>query len=272
MVAEEKMYRPVEKWLNYYYLGGKHSLEVMHRANIRYGDLGAQIDVLGIKYKVFKGEDPRERQLTDLFVVECKNEPWTYGGYGQLLYYKTILELYRQSKHWKFYNEDLRDGPRRFYKRNGKLPKWWKYYTRGDGKFVEFVKKKVRIHFYLALYRKPRLNEGEWGDAISTAKNILSMIGKGFSVGLLCVKTDLSKCDLISDEPNPLILSSKRKIPEKSFFLAEKAMFIPNHPTYLYCRWFNDKGKYSSSLCRLSKGEPPSPQNCRYCSRFRKTR
>jgi len=271
MVAEEKMYRPVEKWLNYYYLGGKHSLEVMHRANIRYGDLGAQIDVLGIKYKVFKDEDPRERQLTDLFVVECKNEPWTYGGYGQLLYYKTILELYRQSKHWKCFNEDFRDGPKRFFDQNEKLPNWWGHYTRGNGKFVEFLKKKVRVHFYLALYRPRQYDERDWEDAISTAKNILSAIGGGFSVGLLNVKTDLSKCGLIGDEPHPLILSSKRQVPERLFFQAEEARLIPRHKTYLYCRWFDDEGKCSIS-CRLSKGQKPSPQNCRHCLLFRKMR
>jgi hypothetical protein len=107
------MYPCVEQWLRDNFYNKRHDLEVISRGGIKYGPLSGQIDVLGVKYELSENEEPSERQLTDLFVVECKINPWSYEGYGQLLFYKTLFELCRHSKLWQCFNEDFYYGPMR---------------------------------------------------------------------------------------------------------------------------------------------------------------
>jgi len=271
MVLESAMYPTVEDWLQANFSEKKYDLEVIPRGTICYEPLRAQIDVIAIKYELFKNQEPWQRRITDIYVVECKKNPWSYGGYGQLLFYKTIFELYRNSDHWDYFNDDFFYGPKAFYKKHGRLPKGWANRTLGEGKFIEFHTDQIYVHFFIALYHPTeRQMYGRWEDALNAVKNILSVFKDSkVSFGLLWIESDFSKCHEEPSEQYPIVLSSKHK-PEQ-YFDAEEAMLLPYHKTLLYCKLFTHEGKRTGE-CNVSKGQKPSPQNCRYCNFYRRIR
>jgi hypothetical protein len=258
LLTEKKMRECIKEWLEKDYSRKKYDLEIIPNGLIKYGkNLEGKVDVLGIKYKLSENEKPKEREITDLFIVECKKDPWNYEGYGQLLYYKTLLEFFRWSKLWNVFNKDFYNGPKNYFKRHGKLPSWWKNYCGGDGKFVEKVGGRIKVHFFIALQK----SGNDWNKVKSVAKSILSTINGRMLIGLLSIDTKSNKCEKEREE---LPLTLMRKKQPEGFFDVEVGTFIPRHEVWLKCGWFDKKGKITKE-CK----KEPDPEECAHCESYR---
>ena len=100
---------------------------IWNDVQLHFGSIKARCDVVGCEFEVDEGETPPCKELIGIHLVECKRDWAAFQAYGQLLFYKEIVERYLRSRHYEAFNRDYYDGAKKFFLRNNRLPFGWKY-------------------------------------------------------------------------------------------------------------------------------------------------
>ena len=258
MVQESKMYKLVrDRLLERVTVSLGQEVEAYIEVKLSYGPIRSDADIVFYKWKELEENYPSTRELVEMHVCECKPYLYTYRAYGQLLHYKSIVDLYLNSGHFLAYNEDFCDGVREFWKAKKRFPKYWDKHL--ETQSFERLSTSLKLYLYLVLlYDQRNVDKEEFGETTAFHKRCLNSFLDG-AVGL-CAVYYPSKYVYFKKEPWPIEIrrSSGRK-PE-SYFEANTACIVRKRKTWRYCPWFVD-GKYWR--CRYTRARTCIGSKCR---------
>lgn len=245
MVKESKMYPFVERYLLNRVgqtLSKGDEAESYNEVVMFYGYMKSIADIVVYKWECV-GSEKNElpiRELTEMHICECKPFLYTYKAYGQLLHYKSILDLYFNGGHFLAYNEDFCDGVKSFWERNERFPVYWDKHLKTDS--LERLSPKLKAYLYLALlYEKKHVDKDELDDTVAFHRRCLGNVMNG-AMGLLTVYYPSERV-FSKKKPKPIRVERLPGQKPKSFFDVDKACIVRKRVTWRYCPWFKD-GKY----------------------------
>lgn len=196
---------------------------------IRFGSLKARCDVIGYEFTCIEGEEPVCNELTGIHLFECKLDYVAAQAYGQLLFYREIVERYMNSKHYEAFNTDFYEGMKKFFQRNGKLPSGWKS--------TFWLPSKIDLYLHLALLETGYCDKPFFKFLEGTLDTFL----KG-RVGFL-ILTPRGKNWRVKEIRDVKAISVKRKSVPKPSYQMEPLIADIFHETRLNCRWYTKEGK-----------------------------
>jgi hypothetical protein len=245
-LKERDSYDSLSSWLlRNYYASGTY---LWQDTQIRFGSLRTRCDVIGYEFKDID-EEPPCKELTTIHLFECKFDYAATQAFGQLLFYKEIIQRYMNSRHHEAFNVDFHDGIRRYFQKNNHFPRRWRstFYLPG----------KIDLFLHLALL--------ETGYADGTFFKFLEGSLETFldgAVGFLVLKGK-GKVWRISEKRSSNAIPLERKRGPKPYHRMDPRIADIFYETWLDCRWFDNKGKMGYS-CSEKTVDPNDCESCKY--------
>lgn len=139
-LIERDAYPSISNWLfNNYYV---KSEELWLDAQIHFGSIKTRCDVIGYQLQKLE-EEPVCQQIDGIHLVECKFDYSLTQAYGQILFYREIVQRYLNSKHREAFNSDYYYGIRKYHQKNERFPPRYKS--------AYFLPNKIDLWVHLAL-------------------------------------------------------------------------------------------------------------------------
>lgn len=215
---------------------------------INYGSIRARSDVIAYYLEIDDEETPPCKEITGIHLIECKRDWAAFQAYGQLLFYKEIVDRYLRSKHLEAFNKDYYDGVSKFFQRNGKLPFGWKYSLR--------LANELDLWLHLALLKTGYADSSFF----KFVEGSLDTLLEG-NVGLLVLtKRGAGWRVREQKESGPIKLTRKRGPKPTHWIRSFEGNIL--WPTRLNCRRFGKDGKRNYWCHEVN------PQDCEGCDYY----
>lgn len=196
---------------------------------IRFGSLKTRCDVVGYEFTQIEGEEPTCNELVGIHLFECKLDYFATQAFGQLLFYKEIVERYMNSKHYDAFNKDYYQGIKTFYLKNGRFPHPW------ESTF--WLSNNLDLWLHLALLETGYREE----PFFKFVEGSLDTFLKG-NVGLLILSRHRKRWKTEEVRESKPISLKRRRGPKPSHQM-EPLVADMFYKTRLNCRRFNKEGK-----------------------------
>jgi hypothetical protein len=244
-LKEKDSYEQLSNWLQKNYYVSKDHLR--QDAQIRFGSLKTRCDTIGYELKDIDDE-PACRELAGVHLFECKFDYAATQAYGQLLFYKEILQRYMNSKHHEAFNTDYYEGLKKCYQKNGRFPGRWKS--------TYWLSNKIQVQLRLAL-----LETGYVDDTfIKVVEGSLDDF-LGGSVGLLILSRATKRWRITEKREATDIVIERKRGPKPSHQMEPPIADI-FYQTRLDCRRFKDEVR--NYWCSETSIEPQRCESCEF--------
>ena len=226
-MKERDAYDTLSSWLQRnFYVSDDY---LWNDTQIRFGSLKARCDIIGYELNRIEEEEPACNELTGIHLFECKFDYAAAQAYGQLLFYREIVERYMNSKHYDAFNTDFYNGIKKFFQRNNRLPRRWRS--------TFWLPSKIDLYLHLALLETEYCDE----PFFKFVEGSLNTFLKG-RVGFLILKPRRKKWR-VHQRRGAEALPVKRKRGPKPSYQMEPLIADIFHETRLTCRWYTKEGK-----------------------------
>jgi hypothetical protein len=229
-LKERDSYETLSDWLLRNYYASRDYLWL--DTQIRFGSLKTRCDVIGYEFKELN-EKPTCKKLVGIHLFECKFDYAATQAFGQLLFYKEIVERYMNSKHYEAFNIDFYDGIKRFFQKNGHFPRRWKS--------TFWLPNKIELYLHLVLLKTGYVDETFFKFLQGSLDTFLDG-----GIGLLILKRNGKTWKTSEKRQSPAIVLERKRGPKPTFQMDPFAADI-FYETRLDCRWFNKDGKRGPS-------------------------
>jgi len=242
-LKEKESYKYLSSWLPENYDVDDNLLWT--DAQINYGSIKARSDVIAYYLEIDEKETPPCKEITGIHIIECKRDWAAFQAYGQLLFYKEIVDRYLRSKHYEAFNKDYYDGASKYFQRKGSLPFGWKYSLR--------LANELDLWLHLALLETGYTDSSFFKFVEGSLDDLLEG-----NVGLLVLTKHGTRLRVKErKEPKPLRLTRKRGPRPKNWIETFAGNIL--YPTRLRCRRFGRDGKRNYWCHEIN------PQECEGC-------
>jgi hypothetical protein len=203
---------------------------------IYFGSIKARCDVIGYQFDKDKSETPQCKELKSIHAMESKLDWAAFQAYGQLLFYKEIVDRYLRSKHHDSFNLNYCDLAHKFYQRKERLPWSWGNTYR--------ITNEIDLWLHLVILAR-RYDDSLFNFIMGSLDGLLEG-----SVGFLVLTRDGSRWKpKLLREPKAIRLT--RKAGPKPIHWMEPFEADILFPTRIKCNRFTKEGK-RSYWCSIS--------------------
>lgn len=245
MLKERDSYSTLTTWLSKNYYVDSNCL--WQDAQIKFGSLKARCDVVGYEFDK-TGNYPTCKELSAIHLFECKLDYAITQAYGQLLFYREIVQRYMNSKHYEAFNKDFYDGIKKYYQKHDRYPRGYKS--------TFWLKNKILIYIHLAVMETGSADdefykfvEGSLGDSFLDGK-----------VGLV-VLTRQNRKWKVKERKKAKAIIIERKPGPKPYYQMEPPVADIFRKTRISCRRFKD-GNRNSQMCAENAIDPAKCTSC----------